>query len=275
MTTLLEWQRALQSGVLEGSSVADAAPVHETDTASSAERMAIYVHGYRARFIEVLGQDFPGLRTLLGEDEFDRMCRDYVEATPSRLYNIRWYGAALAEFIHATSPWREKPALEEMARFEWNLGLAFDAADDAIVSAASFQDIPASCWPTMGFRLCASLRRCVFHWNVAVIRKALDSNDVPPHLMRMPGPQTRAIYRKGITVFHRAVEPDEAAALDVVAAGGPFADVCETLCEWHPIENVAAQSLSLLKRWIDDGWIASLLLSSGHDSNASDASRSH
>lgn len=260
MTTLVQWQRAVQCGVLQASELADSALLRETSAASASQRMAIYVHGYRARFIEVLSQDFPGLRFLLGEHDFDRLCRAYVEATPSRHYNIRWYGSALPEFVRASSPWSGNPALEEMARLEWHLGLAFDAADDAIVDAASFRDIPASDWPAMRFRLCTSLSRCVFHWNVAAIRRALDANEAPPLLARMPEPQTRVVFRKGITVFHRTVEPDEATALDVVAAGATFADVCETLCQWHDLDQVAERSLLFLKRWIDDGWIADLLL---------------
>jgi hypothetical protein len=267
VTTLLQWQRALQSGVLHDSPVS--MPILETPAAPTAQRVAVYVHGYRARLGEVLSQDFPGLKTLLGEQDFDRLCRSYVEATPSRQYNARWYGSGLAEFIRLSSPWSGNPALAEMARFEWELGLAFDSADDSAIGAAAFQSVPASDWPTMRFQLSRSLRRCVLDWNVAAIRKAIDASDAPSLPARMPNPETRAIYRKGVAVFHRAVEPDEAAALDVVVAGGMFADVCETLCAWHPVEKVATHSLMLLKRWIEDGWIADLILSDERDQAAS------
>ncbi len=258
--TLLDCQRALQADVLQ-STLGSSTRILETITASASQRMAVYVQGYCARLIEVLRQDFPGLRVLLGEDGFDEASRAYVEATPSHRYNIRWYGAELAEFIRTASPWCENPALEEMVRFEWCLGLAFDAADEAVVGAATFQGVPAEEWPTMRFGLSKSLERCVLHWNVAAVRKALDASETPPALERMAEPQTRAIYRKGITVFHRAIESDEAAALDVIDADGNFAEVCEVLCRWYAVEEVAVRSLSLLKRWIDEGWIANLVLS--------------
>ena len=127
--------------------------------ASAQERLGIYANAYRLRLLEALDTDFPGLHTLVGDEEFDRLGRAYIDAHPSQHFSLRWYGHQVAAFLRATPPYADHPVLAEMAQFEWAMSLAFDADDSPLVTVedmlalppevgpGAFEMGPASAWP--------------------------------------------------------------------------------------------------------------------------------
>src|SRR5579871_673370 len=95
--------------------------------AGAEERVRVYVEGYRLRLLEVLGDNYTGLHSLLGDEQFDEMGRAYIDAHPSTHPSVRWFSRHLEIFLKDTSPYDEHPYLAEMAAFEWAQGLVFDA----------------------------------------------------------------------------------------------------------------------------------------------------
>lgn len=255
MSTLAELQRAFQAHVLRGGGEADRA-VAGSPPAGVPERLGVYTHAYRARLLGVLREDYPGLRALAGDEEFDALARAYVDATPSTHPNVRWYGARLPAFTREGPPWSERVELGEMAQLDWSLGLAFDAADDPTVDFAALAALAPQDWPLLRLRLHASLQRARFTRNVDAIRRALDRDEPRPGLETSAAPQPWAAWRRGGAVRHRRLDEDEAGMLDAVERGARFAELCERLCEWHVPEQVAARTAALLRRWVDDGWVA-------------------
>ena len=118
MTALRELQRSFQAWVT-GSASTLPPTVAGTGAVSAEDRLDIYATAIRLRFLEVLGQDYPGLHALAGDDGFRRLGLAYVEAHPSHHPSIRWFGEHLPAFLRSTAPWREQPVLAEMAGFEW------------------------------------------------------------------------------------------------------------------------------------------------------------
>ncbi|GAA0712234.1 DNA-binding domain-containing protein [Dokdonella soli] len=259
MSALAELQRELQASVLRGVSPPAALDaVVATPVADAAERLDVYVHAYRARLLEVLGNDFPGLRALAGAETFERLGRDYIEVTPSSHANVRWYGDQFAEFARTTSPWAQQPALAAMAAFEWAIGLAFDAAAQDVVDATEVAAIAPQAWPTMQLHLHASLQRLTLAWNAPPIRRALDHDEALPTLVAWAPAQPWIIWRKDATVRYRRLDGDEAAALDAIARGASFAEVCEVLCEFLAIDAVALRAAGFFRQWVEDQWVTSL-----------------
>lgn len=268
MSALADLQRALQDYVLDrpqrGASSPQAPAVRAviaTPDANERERLHIYAYAYRARLCDVLGNDFPGLRALAGDEEFQRIGFAYIDANPSPHFNVRWYGQRLETFLRDTPPWRENPALAEMAELEWKMGLAFDADDEPVVGADDVARVAPHEWPRMRLRLHPSLQRMRLHLNVGAIRRAMQREEMLPATQALESAQSWVAWRKNSIAHYRRLGGDESAALDALAAGATFAQLCETLCDWHAVEEVPGRAAGIFRLCIDDAWVCALELS--------------
>lgn len=265
MSALAELQRSLQRHVLDrddGSTDA-AQNVVASAAASAAERLGVYRHAYRARLLEVLRNDFPGLRALAGNADFDALCSHYIEATPSPHFNVRWYGDGLAGYTGTVAPWCAQPAVAAMATLEWTMGLSFDAPAQAVVAFVEVVAVAPQDWPRMRLVLHPSLRRLTLGWNVTAIRRALDHDEPAPTLQAWEPAQRWVVWRRDSGVRYRRLEDDEAAALDAVSSGATFAELCERLCEWHAVDAVAPRAAQFFRAWIEEQWVSELQLADG------------
>ena len=226
--------------------------------AAAEERVKVYVDGYRLRLLEVLEDNFAGLHTLVGDEEFDRLGRAYIDAHPSTHPSVRWFSKNLEIFLRDTPPYTDHPYLAEMAAFEWAQGLVFDAADDPMVDMQALASIPPETWAGLRFRFHASLRRLELAWNVPQAWMAMDAGDTPPELVTADSPASWLLWRADLTTRWRSLGEDEAWALDAARDGETFAGLCEGLCRWHAAEAVALQAASYLKLWLNDGLISGL-----------------
>jgi hypothetical protein len=259
MSSLAALQRRFASHLLGGDAVPPIAPAVVASTvADSTERLGVYRHAYRARLVEVLGNDFPSLRTLAGEQAFAELAQEYVAATPSRHFNVRWYGTGLAEFLRASGRWRGRPELGDMAALEWAIGLSFDAADDRAVGVHEIAAIAPEQWPGLRLQLHVAVQRIELRWNVGEIRRAIDNRGQLPSVRCLDEPEAWIVSRQDEVVRFRRLDPDEAVALDAAHSGACFAELCELLSLWHEPEAVALRAATLFKAWVLNRWISGL-----------------
>ncbi len=259
--SLREIQRVMQRSVLSQDPHMAVDVVARTRGASADDRMSVYVDGYGARLTDALRNEFPGFAALAG-DRFVEIAHAYIATHPSHAFNVRWFGEDLPKFLKDRRPWLDTPAFSQMAELDWAIGLCFDAEDEATVSVMDFQNLAPDQWPSLRFTLARCVARLRFTWNVGDIRRAYDQDSVVPHLATLPRAQSWIVSRVGTKIFHRAVPDDESAALDVISARGTFAEVCERLVEWHSTDDAVGRVASLLRGWVDNGWIAELSVGS-------------
>jgi hypothetical protein len=220
--------------------------------------LSVYREGYRLRLLEALGEDYPALKRLLGEDDFDRMGRAYIARVRSRHYSIRWFGGRLAAFLEGDSNWRARPEVASLARWEWALGEAADAADAPALGRETLTTIPAECWGEARFAFHPSLRRLDLAWTAPAYRQAIDSKDPAlPLLQPLSAPIAWAIWRDGTSVLYRSLAAAEAAALDFARGGATFGRLCETLADSQG-DRAAATAASFLGMWVGAGWIVGI-----------------
>ena len=218
-------------------------------------RLGIYANAYRLRLLEALGTDYPGLKAMAGDDEFDRLGHAYIDTHPSQLASLRWYGDRLAGFLRTTAPWRDYPVFAEMAAFEWAMSDAFDAEDSVPATVDDMAAIAPDRWPELTFMLHASVRRLDLRWNVPTVWQALVAGDEPPPLATGEHPVAWLVWRHELLTHFRSLAVDEAWALDALQRGETFAAICAGLCEWIDAPYVAAHAAGLLKQWLIDGLI--------------------
>jgi hypothetical protein len=225
-------------------------------------RLDIYADAYRLRLLEALGNDYESLRAHLGADAFERLGRAYIEAHPSDTASVRWFGRHLPDFLRGTHGYAHQPALAELAAFEWKKGEVFDAPDAEAVALETIAAVPPEAWPGMRLLPHPSLRRLDLRWNAPAICQAHEGGKKLPRPRAKSQVQAWLLWRdEALDIRWRPLAEDEAAAIDAVAEGQSFGQVCERLCQWIEPEQASMHAAGLLKRWIVDRLVADIELS--------------
>jgi hypothetical protein len=257
MPPLRQLQSDLQKYLVgEASDIADAivdAPPLPIDA-----RLGIYRNAYQVRLIEALGDTYPVLHAVLGDDEFAALGEAFVAAQPSVHRSIRWYGGELAHFLTHQLPYAEQPIFAELARLEWTLAEVFDAADAAPQPRAALAAVDPTGWGDLHFEFHPSLRRLHFQWNTAAVWQAMSRDTTPPDPSCAEQPAPWLLWRQDLQNYLRCMTAEEAAALDCALRGATFGEICAALREWLPEEEIPLRAASLVATWADSGIIIAI-----------------
>lgn len=100
------------------------------DRLTSVERLEIYNRQYWFRLVDIMYEDHPGLRAVVGPKRFDLLVRAYLAKHPSRSFALQELSRELPQFLVDNPKWcrpRQGMAVD-VTRFERAQSVAFDAA---------------------------------------------------------------------------------------------------------------------------------------------------
>ena len=217
------------------------------------ERVAIYVDGYRLRLIEALQDSYPALHTLMGDDDFESLCLEYIDHFPSQHFSIRYFGRHLAEFLCENQNYENSELLQEMAQFEWALRGAFDSQDQLVLNLSDLSQIAPEQWSELTFYLHPSIQILHLNWNVLSLWKAIEQEADPQSPEQTPTPVNWIIWRPELETHFRSMTNEEAEGFDLMKQGKSFGELCESMTRVHKPEDAATQAATFLARWIEDG----------------------
>ena len=102
--------------------------IKPNDRLNSFERLEIYNKQYWFRLLDSLYEDFPGLRTLIGEKRFYELSIAYLVKHPSDVFTLRDLGRHLEKFLARNPKWLapNETLARDIVRLEWAHILAFD-----------------------------------------------------------------------------------------------------------------------------------------------------
>jgi hypothetical protein len=231
--------------------------------AGRAPRLAIYREAYRGRLIDALRSNYPVLHRVLGDEAFAVLAIDYLASYPSQERSIRWFGHRLAawldERLRSDPQALPHPALPDLARMEWAIGLSFDAADDAPLSREALAARAPGDWPGLRFKGHPSAAVVSLAWDVEPLWRSLtddpDAGTEPPasHAHRL------LVWRQGLDSRWRSLPADEADALEACLCGCPFGAVCEQVAGAGPADAPASEPAQRVAGWLLQ-WVAAGLL---------------
>ncbi|CAH0347865.1 DNA-binding domain-containing protein [Aquabacterium sp. CECT 9606] len=253
-------QSRLQGHVLAGDAAA-LADVVSVVPGSAAQRLGIYHHAYRARLQETLRDSFGHTLLYLGDEWFDALSAEFIEANPSASANLRWYGSAypdwLAQRLSADGTLGDHPEVAEIARLDWSMRAAFDGVDAPVLAMADVAALAPEDWATVVFKPHPTLVLISLGCNTLSLWHALDQElDVPP-VEALPSPMAVVVWRFEERPHFRSVPSIEAGALQAVMQAKSFAEICGLLAEMLPEnENAATLAGGYLRRWMDEGLLA-------------------
>lgn len=260
MNQLEKLQHTFQNYVLKPDPSAPQKWVSAEGKAAPEIQLSIYSYAYHARLTEVMENDFPAVLVAIGEVYFNELTTNYIKAHPSKFFNLRDFGGGFANFINdliqQQSKWQEMPWLYELALFEWNLGQAFDAADDNIFAEQDIATVAPEAWPELKFTLHSSVQRLEFEWNTVELWQALTAES-PEEIQATKEESTPwLIWRENLSTHFRSMEADEKVAFDTLAQDGNFTEICGSLASTIDEDEVPMHAASLLKGWISQSLIS-------------------
>lgn len=217
----------------------------------------VYRHAYRSRLTEALRENYPVLHRVLGDEEFDRIAAAFIAACPSRRPSIRWFGEELADFLGCTPERIPHPALIDLVRMEWALGLAFDGADAEVLQVNTLTQVPAEDWPALCFRPHPTLALLHLDWAVEALWSAISADPEaatdPPEAL----PHHLLVWRRDQRTQWRSATDEEAELLTACRAGKPFAELCAAAVERQG-DQAAASVAGFLRVWVESGMLSGL-----------------
>lgn len=103
----------------------------------SQKRYAVYRNNVVVSLMEALAQTFPSLQTIMGEEVFRRICRNFVASHPPSSAMMQFYGREFAGFLDGFPPLKRSPFLGDVARLEFAWLEAYHASDAPCISPES------------------------------------------------------------------------------------------------------------------------------------------
>jgi hypothetical protein len=236
--------------------------VRSSGRLSAVERVDVYANMYFFRILEVLGDEFAKIVTLIGAEAFHNLITDYLLAHRPAHPSLREVGARLPAYL-ATHPLTEgRPWLSELARLERLRFELFDGPDATALTLDAVRTMAPESLPELELRTVPCLATLPTEFAIAPLWRRLEtpagSEDRPANRGESePPPRSAAtilVWRKDLTVFHRALDGDEIVCLPLLQEGTTFGAVCErALADAADSQAAARRAFELLARWIDDG----------------------
>jgi hypothetical protein len=225
------------------------------------KRMRIYANAYRERLKETIDTDHEILGLYLGDELFETMVANYIDAHPSSFHSLRQFCDALPQFLREDDFFGQYCILSDLARFERQLMQSFDAADSARASFSDLQAIDAQLWPGIQLRFHASVQVFRCESNAVESWQALKQGQAPPE-PDYGRPRVWMLWR-GIERISEFVSlnPDQLALLEGFVRGRDFAQQCERMLEWHDPESTPGEVLSTLQTWFERGIVRAVVSS--------------
>ena len=221
---------------------------------SGVERLDVYADMYFVRIHDVLAEELPRTAAAMGAEAFHGLVTDYLAACPPRHPSLREAGARLPDFLAGHALAGERPWLAELARLERARLELFDGPDADLMTIEAMRAVPAERFGMIRMRLIPSHRLLDNRFAISDLWRA----DSPGGTAPRAEPETLIVWRRDVTVFHRAADADERRWLPALGVGGGvvFADLCAGLAETRGLVGSAARAFELSARWMAEGLLA-------------------
>ena len=247
--------------------------IKPNDRLTSFERLEIYNRQYWFRLLSSMTEDFPGVRSVLGEKRFDAMCKAYLMDCPSRSFTLRNLGAKLEPWLRTHPKWAgtKQRLVLDIARLEWADIEAFDAA---AVPTLRTEDLVGAAGAVLRLRLQPYVQLLSFHYPVddllLAVRKEDEDRDFASNAFEerrkrkhvravaklKPGAIFLVVHRIDNSVYFRRIEAEEFAVLSALRQGKTLEKAIHAAFQKSsiPLAERAASVQQWFQNWATLGW---------------------
>jgi hypothetical protein len=244
--------------------------IKPNDRLTSFERLEIYNRQYWFRLIDLVFEDFPGLRALIGDVKFAKLARAYLAKYPSRSYSLRNLTLRMAKFLEDEPKYAGPRAgiAIEMARFEIAQIEAFDGSERTPLKAIDLAGrspsrVKLALQPHITF---LEMNYPLDDFVLAVKKNALRgeaSNAVDEVAIREGKPVKKlpkrqktylAVHRADLSIYYKRLDPAAYHILCALRDGKDLESACGHAMDMTGTDAWAARVGDWFKNWTAMGW---------------------
>lgn len=227
---------------------------------SADHRLQIYANAYRIRLKETMETDHQILGQYLGDELFDKLAIEYLDAHPSSATSLRQFCDNLPAFLRTDDFFCQYPILADIAQFERLLLAAFDGAESTRADFTALQTLAPELWPDCSLRFHPSLQMFSCKSNAVESWQALKAETAPdaPYYQQQ---RYWALWRNSerLTQFE-SLNQSQYALLTGFIEGNDFAHQCEAMLNWYDEQAAPMMVLQTLQSWFSKGIIRELVI---------------
>lgn len=195
------------------------------------DRFNVYRNNVAVSLRDALGETFPVVKQLVGEEFFAGMAQAFVRENLPKTPVLLEYGGAFPRFIEQFSPADSVPYLADMARLEWAWLQAYHAADAAPISADKLVEIEEEDLDGLRFETHPSLWLISSDWPVVSMWQAHQGTGAPDLSDLPSGPEYGLVIRPEYDVEVHAISVGASQLIDQLADEVPLGAAFDAVAE--------------------------------------------
>ncbi len=221
---------------------------------TAVDRLGIYQFAYHARLVECLADDYPAVKTAIGEDTFETVARRYIAKHPSQNANLNSFGSSFAGFVAEQSDWLEHHAfLADLARLEWAMVEVLHAPAAPALLLSGLSQLAPEAWGRIELSPAPTLRFLELdHPANAFLQATRDgeSPEIPP-----PAWSATAVYRQGYTIWRMGFTRPMARVLSALLEGQNLSDALDRL---DVADTSEGDVMVWFREWVSGGFFSAI-----------------
>ena len=245
--------------------------IKPNDRLTSFERLQIYNQQYWWRLLGAFGDDFSGLRAVLGERKFEKLATAYLEQHGSTSWTLRNLGSKLVAFLQA-NPKLTHPGTAlaiDVTQVEWARVLAFDEPSRKTIEPATLARTPANRL-RLGLQpyivllelshpvddIMRKLKRTEFSAVSNAVGASEHRKRAKILVRRSRKPVYLAVHRLANSVYFKRHDREAHTLLLALRGGATLESACETAFadSKESSEKCARKIQEWFSRWTELGW---------------------
>ena len=137
--------------------------------APAGRRFNVYRNNVTTSLMDALGDGFPVIKKLLGEENFRNIAREYQASNPPSSPLMIFFGQAFPQFLADFKPLEKIPYLSDVAKLEFALRQSYHAADATPIDPARLGEMSEEQLLASQVTLAPSLRVVTSPWPIVGI----------------------------------------------------------------------------------------------------------
>jgi len=186
-------------------------------------RLQLHRHHVISSIGAALAATFPTVATLVGQEFFSLLARDFVAGAALEDPVLSRYGEHFSQFVAAKRDMHGLPYLADVARLDWALNVAFHAPLEPRLSAADLVGWPQDSLPSLSVRLPTGSSLIESAYPLDLIWQASQPGTSAGQVDLAAGPACLVVFRRSEDAAFAVLSPDEAAFIKRLRRGDRLA----------------------------------------------------